>query len=129
MTGFFRPQERVVHLDDENRITIRRLTWGQVQGIRSRTIRMRVQVPTSPTRGLAANGNPPDNDPGEIDLDPYRFQEELVVESVVSWEGPGFEGRPVTRENVLALPEWIVEKLLAEIDKLNQGITESEKKS
>jgi len=47
----------------------------------------------------------------------------------VSWEGAGFDGRPVTAENILALSPEVGQKILQAVEELNAGLSEPEQKN
>lgn len=109
MSSFFTEQTRVVEIDEDNRVTVRKLTYGR----RQQTI------------SKASKINPVNQ---EASLDFAQMRVEQLVAGVVSWEGLGFEGRPVNRENILALPPEVAEKIEAGIDAFNQPLTGEEKK-
>lgn len=115
--SFFSQQTRVIEVDSQNRVTIRKLTGGQHQSVMSAAMTFKMSVEAGQAAQLTTGT-----------LDPFRLKREQLYACVVSWEGEGFEGRPVTRENIDALPTDIFDLLLAAIDDLNGGVTSDEKK-
>lgn len=88
--GFFTSTTKVVDLGDGNTVTLRKVTFEQyaeAQGL---------------TTKVVGDG---------LRLDWPRFRAELLKRAVESWEGPGFEGKPPTPENIGALPWEIGDKL------------------
>ncbi|HHB12082.1 MAG TPA: hypothetical protein ENK62_02645 [Chromatiales bacterium] len=107
--SFFTPQTRVVRIDEENRVTIRKLTYGERQEILSQCMQV-----------SAGAGE-------EVSLDPARMQRMAMHKCIVSWDGPGFDGRPVTPENIDALPAPVVDVIREAVDELNAGLDAAEK--
>lgn len=105
--SFFSEQTRVVEIDDEHRVTLRKLSYGQAREASSRAFKVN-----------------PFTQSAEMDYPLLRAEQ--LKRAVVSWEGPNFEGRPVTAENVDALPVWITNKLLDAVSELNDGLSEEE---
>lgn len=102
MTSFYAEQTKVVDLGKGNRVTLRKLTYGEFSEI------------------LSASRLPG----GEIDGVKYsRLQAEV---GLVAWEGPGFEGRDANVENMRALPIRIGNKLAEAATELNKDIGEAE---
>ena len=108
--SFFTPQTRVVDLDSENRVTVRKLTYGERQSIISQC---------SKTNAVTQ----------EMALDIAQMQRMQLRAAILTWEGPGFEGRPVSPDNVDALPTDIAERIETGVEELNKPLDESEKKS
>ena len=108
--GFFQQQTQVVQIDDENSVTIRRLTFGESQAVISESTKFDI-----------------------VEKDAVfsfeRNQAERMKRAVVSWEGPGFEGREVTEENLMALPTEIGQKIADAIAELNKGLSGEEQKN
>ena len=88
--GFFTSKTRVVDLKHGNSVTLRTPTFGDVYETRST---------------LAGNGRT---------MDEFTLRAEMTVKSIVSWDGPDFEGQPVTRENFMLLPLDITNKIMEE---------------
>lgn len=109
--SFFDSLTKVVQIDDKNTITLRALTWGEEQAIKQKC--MTVSADQSGTANAAI-------DPIEIELMTFRL-------AIIAWSGPGFDDRPVTHENIAALPGWIVEKLREPYNDLST-LSEEEKK-
>ena len=91
--SFFTPQTETVHIDNDNSITVRKLTFGEFSDILDRN----------------ADGNQ------------QRMGFDLVRSSIVSWEGPGFDGRDVTPDNVDALPWEVVAEIVPAASTLNSA--------
>lgn len=121
--GFFTETTRRVEIDEENYIVIRRLTYGERQRILSLATKASV-----PIRRRKPGQDGEEEDQDEMVIDTARLQLEQIKAGIVSWSGPGFEGRPVTGANVEALPTWIVDLVALEMEELNQGLNEREKK-
>ena len=108
--GFFSVENtKVIAVDDENTVTIRRLTYGESQDVINESTQFDV---------LAESGK----------FDFAVNQAAKLKRAVVSWDGPGWEGRPVTLENILALPADVGRIISDAVDKLNTGLSESERK-
>ena len=109
--GFFsQQQQRVVHIDDENSVTVRRLTFGESQAV----------ISESTTFDLVTQA---------ADLDFAKNQVAKLSKAIASWEGPGFEGRPVTRENIEALPSEVGALIVKAVEELNKSLSEDEQKN
>lgn len=107
--SYFTPVTHVVDLGGGNTVTIRKRNYGEQQNIIGNNTKV------DPVKGVAS-----------VDVAGTRF-DELVV-AIVSWDGDGFEGRPVTRENILALPEEVVDVIAEAIAALNSPLDSEEKK-
>lgn len=105
--SFFAEQTRVVELDADNRVTLRKLTYGQAREATSRAMRVDFAKQTP-----------------EIDYPLLRAEQ--LHRAVVSWDGPGFEGREVTAANIDALPTWITDKLIDGLVALDGGAGDDE---
>jgi hypothetical protein len=110
MQGFFSEQTRIVTIDEENTVTIRKLSYGA----RQKAI------------GLVTKVNPITQ---ESTMDIALLLVEQLVAAIVDWAGPGFEGRPVSRENVEALPTVVAEAIEAGIEAFNAPLSSAEKKA
>lgn len=82
--SFFTPQTTVVDIDDDNCITLRKLTFGEM-------VELWELVP---------------------DMNEQKIGMEMVQASIESWSGPGFEDKPVTRENIRLLPVAVIMPLM-----------------
>ena len=91
--GFCTSVTTPVDLGGGNTVTIKRVTYGERQEAASKSVK------------------------GGI-LDMPRYQMELLCRAVVSWEGPDFEGRPASTENIAELPGYIADKLGSEANAL-----------
>ena len=88
--GFFTGKTRVVDLKRGNSVTLRMPTFGDVYGTRS---------------AMSGNGRT---------IDEFALRAEMTIKAIVSWDGPDFEGQPVTRENFMLLPLDITTKIMEE---------------
>ena len=88
--SFFTPQTQVAEIDDENTITVRKLTFGEFTKL------LDENKGNEQAQGMA-----------------------LVRASIIEWDGPGFEGRAVTTENIDALPVEVVLKIIPLATEMN----------
>jgi len=102
--GFFAQITKTVDLGDGNAVVLRKPLFGDTQAASSAA--MQVKPDTTVT------------------LDWPRYRLELLTRCIVSWDGPGFEGRQPNRENVEALPSKIGGELADEVDNLNRLSTD-----
>ncbi|MBX3050805.1 MAG: hypothetical protein KF753_04985 [Caldilineaceae bacterium] len=119
--SFYDKQTRTVVLDDENNVTVRKLTYGEQQAAMSAAMSFEMTLATGKgeEQQRSAKGK----------LDPLRMKREELYAAVVSWSGPGFDGRPVTKENIEALPPEIIDAIQSGVDDLNGGLDDDEKKA
>jgi hypothetical protein len=108
--SFFQQQTKVVHIDAENTVTVRRLTFGEQQAV----------ISDSTSFDIVSQ---------EAKFDFAKNQAAKLSRAVVSWEGAGFDGRPVTAENILALSPEVGQKILQAVEELNAGLSEPEQKN
>lgn len=108
--SFFQQQTQVVHLDAAHTVTVRRLTFGEQQAV----------ISESTAFDIVSQ---------EATFDFARNQAAKLSRAVVSWEGPGFDGRPVTTENILALAPEVGQKILQAVEAINAGMSETEQKN
>lgn len=131
--GYFTQQLTVVPIDTEDvataqdKVTIRRLTYEERQRCISLAMKVTTEAQLSKRGKGKAAKQQPDDQMADVVIDGALMAAEQVAACLVSWEGPGFEGRPATRENLFALPPEIVDKISAAADRLNQGLSEEEK--
>ena len=107
--SFFTEIVRTIAIDDENKVTVRKLTYGQRQAAISKASRL----------------NPMTQ---EATIDFALLRVEQLNAGVVGWEGSGFDGRPVSRANIEALPPEVVEKIEVALDSFNTPMSSDEKK-
>lgn len=119
--SFYDKQTRTIVLDANNSVTVRKLTYGEQQAAMSAAMSFEMTLATG------GKGGQPGNATGK--LDPFRMKREELFAAVVSWAGPGFDGRPVTKENIEALPPEIIDAIQTGVDDLNGGLSEDEKKA
>jgi hypothetical protein len=98
--GFFTQANKTVDLGDGNTATLRKPTFGDSQAA------------ASPAARVKGDGN--------ILMDWPRYRMELLKLCLVSWDGPGFEGRPPTGENIEALPSGVGALLADEVQELSR---------
>lgn len=110
--SFFQRVTKTVQIDKENSVEIRKLNYGERQRCMSKAMTVK------------ADGN----GAGEVEIDAALMQMEMLKFGVISWTGPGFEGRPVTPSNIEALPAEVAEVLAAAVDKFNPQASNAEKK-
>jgi len=132
--GYFTQSVTVVPIDTDDvataadKVTIRRLTYEERQ--RCISLAMKVTTETQLQRGKGkgkGGAKAVEDQTADVVIDGALMAAEQVAACLVSWEGPGFEGRPATRENLFDLPPEIVDKISAAADQLNQGLSEPEK--
>ena len=102
MGSFFAEQTQVVDLGDGNSVTLRKLTYGETADLLSASM----------------------NAFGRIDK--VRYNRGQLEKSIVSWTGPGFEGREITPEQVGALSARMGIKLSKAADDFNALVDEDE---
>lgn len=107
--GFYSQQIKVVQIDPENSVTIRRLTFGESQQVISESTVFDIISETA-------------------NLDFAKNQAAKMRLGIVSWEGPGFEGREVNAENISDLPSEVGRVILQAIDALGAGLTGEDQK-
>lgn len=125
MSYFVQPTVTIVlNPDDDaaaqNTVVLRKWTGEERQRVASLSL--------APINVLAAQQSVTDGGRPEILIDIPRQRIETVKACVASWSGPDFDGRAATPGNVALLPPDILDLLADACDRLNQGITEDEKK-
>ena len=109
--GFFsQQQQEIVRIDDENTVTVRRLSYGKSQEVLSGSTTLDIVTQE-----------------GRFDF--ARNQVLKLEASIVAWDGPGFEGRPVSRENIEALPAEIGALIADAVERINKRLTDAEQKN
>ena len=99
--SFFAEQTSVVDLGGGNTVTIRKLTFGQAVEINSKAYKS-----------------------GTFDI--FQHGLERLVLSITAWEGSEFDGRPVSRKNIEALPSEVIRQVNDAIAKLNKDVDADE---
>lgn len=107
--SYFTQQTRVVHLDELNSVTVKKLTYGERQAVIDKATTVGGDMQPTVHVGAMKAG--------------------LLHAAVVSWDGPGFDGRPVTPANIDALPVEIADRIAAAADALQAGLSDDEKKA
>lgn len=110
MMNFFEPQRLRIDIDAENWVEVRKLTFGEVQDITAKFA----------TYDEASGRT--------VVLDSVGVGNAVILASVCDWGGPGFDGRPVTPENVRDLPPSIVAQFAEATNRLNSDLSDDEKK-
>lgn len=110
--GFFsqQQQQETVRIDAENTVTVRRLAYGESQDVMSRSTVMDLITQ-------------------EARFDFAKNQVLKLQAAIVAWDGPGFEGRPVTLENIEALPAEVGALIAAAVERVNKRMTDTEQKN
>jgi hypothetical protein len=90
MSGFYAAQSETVDLGGGNTVQIRKLSYAEL---------------------LASFEDPEYGD--------KRRGVAEAIGAIVAWDGPGFEDKPASRENFLALPWDVGAKIVAAATKLN----------
>ena len=106
--SFFTPQTKIVTIDDEHSVTLRKLTHGEKQEIIEAGLKHH-------TGGEMAMGN------AVLSLTLYKM--------LIAWHGPGFEGRPVTKENIDALPAEVTDLITQAINDFGTLASAEKKRS
>ena len=110
---FFELPTYELKLDDENTVTVRRMTYGERQAIIENSMHVSVSA-----------GNRE-----EININAPLMQRLAMYASIVSWSGPGFGDTPVSKEAIDRLPVDVAERIWAFIDGLSAPLNEAEKKA
>lgn len=111
--SFFTTTFETIEIDEQNSITVKAPTYGTMQDVQGKSMAVRFDQ-----KGV-----------GVADLDITRMERLTVYSAIVSWDGPGFEGRPVNPENIDALPVFVIDKIKPAIDRLSSPMKAAEKKS
>lgn len=91
--SFFTKITKTVDLGGDNAVVLQKPTFGDSQEAQSHAMRLKGD---------------------KLELDWPRYRLEMLKRSIVSWDGPDFDGQPPTGENVEALPPDIGGKLAEE---------------
>jgi hypothetical protein len=110
--NFFNRLTQVVNIDSENSVIVAAPTYGQTQDANSKAMVIKV--------GMDGNGS--------ATFDTNQLERLLMYACITEWGGPAFDGRPVTEENIDALPTFVMALLRPAINELTKGVTEEEKK-
>lgn len=119
MPSYFERVTVVVPIDTDDLATaqdtveVRKLNYGERQRAISKATRVKVQGKNQQ----------------DIDIDAGLMSMEMLKFAIVRWDGPGFEGQPVTPSNIEALPPEIADKLAEAVDTLNPELSDEEKKA
>lgn len=126
ITYCFNPEEKDPEL--RNEVVLRKLTWRQRETIKNSGADMAFNARLSELQAInAATGESLSDPEIAMKFDMQIGKELLLKYCIASWSGPEFDG-PCTDDNKINLAPEIAEILLKEIDKLNMGLTEQEKK-
>jgi hypothetical protein len=90
--GFFTTQTKVIDLENGNTVTLRKLAFADMMALWSA----------------------PELYSGPSETGNLRFNAKLAKLAIASWDGPDFEGRGVSPENIDALPPTVMAKIMAE---------------
>lgn len=106
--SFFTPVTMDIAIDDNNTVTVKRLTHGEKQAILVKT--SKIAKGDALVMGIATQG-------------------EMLKAAILAWTGPGFDGKPVTPENIDALPPAVADAITDQAGTFLTGLTEDEKKA
>lgn len=107
--SYYTPQTSVLDLGDGNTVTVRKRAYGDEQN------------------AIAANTKiDPMHNTGNVDA--AGMAKALLLAGIVSWDGPGFEGRPVSLANLEALPVAVAERISEAVAAINESQSAGEKK-
>lgn len=109
MSYYDNPQAMTVNIDDENSVTVRRLTFGESQDVLSESTEFDIA-----------------SKQGRLDFGKHQIAK--LTRSVVAWSGPGFESRPVNAANIAALPPAIGEKIAQAVAQVNGDLDGEDQK-
>lgn len=109
MSFFDNSQVATVQIDDQNTVTVRRLTFGETQDVLSESTVFDI---------VAKQGR----------LDFAKHQIAKLTRAVVAWDGPGFAGRPVNAANIAALPPHVGEKIAQAVSQVNDELEDADQK-
>jgi len=107
--SFLAEQTKIVDVDGGNTVTVRKMTFGTRQRILSKHTKLDMQAQN-------------------VSIDQAMLRFDQLKMNIVSWQGPDFDGYPVSDENIERLPVEIADQLLAEIDEFNT-VSDAEKKA
>lgn len=106
--SFFTPQTKVIRIDDQNTVTVRRINTAEKEAL-----------------GIVASQHGKDGELAAGVVSTYRLLEMMIL----SWDGPGFDGRPVSRENIRELPSAITDIVVEQGQQFSMTLTDGEKKA
>ena len=109
--SYFSQLLRTVNLGSGNSITLRALTFGERQELQSRCMTVSVVADKGKKRSR-------DEAQGEVSIDAPLMTRLTWQRVIVDWSGPGFEGKPVTPENIDLLPPGLIDRLASELESL-----------
>jgi hypothetical protein len=110
--SFFQRVTKTVQIDEENSVEVRKLNYGERQQCMSKAMK------------VSAAGD----SAAAVNIDAPLLALEMLKFAIVSWNGPGFESRPVTPANIESLPGEVAELLSRSVDSWNQALDDTEKK-
>ncbi len=103
--SFWDLDTKTIDLGDGNSVTIRKMTFGDMAEIWADKTLF----------------------DGPVETSQRRFGYAMLKKSIQSWQGPGFEGRGVSADNIAMLPWQIVDQLIQPVVEFSI-LTEDEKK-
>jgi len=115
--SFYTPVLETIKIDDENSITVKAPTYGQMQDVQSKSMAVKLEMTEKGTTG------------GGATMDIQLMESMTIYACIHSWEGPGFEGRQPTPENIDALPVAVIETIKPAIDRLSAPMKRQQKKA
>ncbi len=109
MSFFVNGIVKVVPIDDNNSVTVRKFSTGQRQNIVSKSTKISASTQ-------------------DVVVDPGAMRMAQLLEGLVGWHGPEFDGLPCKPENITALDPAIADVILTAIDEFNTQLSIAEKK-
>lgn len=113
-TFFDKITERI-ELDEQNYVILKAPTYGDSQQILKQSMKFQMGVNKGEN---AANA----------DVDIVEMEILALVYCIADWGGPGFGDARPSRETILALPAFVIEKIKPHVDRLS-GSGKAEKKN
>jgi hypothetical protein len=110
MSFFVNPSPITKPLDDEHKVTFRKLSYGERQRLTSKCMTF----------------NPITQD---MDIDYARFTLEALKMRLVAWEGPEFDGAPCNAENIDRLSIEAADRIATVVDGKDEVLSDDEKKA
>ena len=90
-------------------------------GVKNKTLSAIAKISANTMALVAGGGGDTESVGQEINMDMGAYNTALLINNIVSWEGPSFTDVKCTRENILKLDpdNPLVDKVLAEINERN----------
>lgn len=109
MGTFFDKQTEKLDLDDKgNYVILQQPTYGEMQYVTQQAMKFSMK--------MSKDGN----SDGSADIDIVEMEILTLVACIKEWGGPGFGSMKVNRENILALPQNIVELIKPKVNEMTK---------